>query len=74
MVERTLRVGDSVLTPDGTVGRIVRPTPQFGFYKDREFRSFDLDTEAEVAIYYVLLESGELRHYRFEALSLAESS
>lgn len=71
MVERTLRVGDSVRTLDGAVGRIVRPTPQFEMYKEMEYRSFDLDTRAEVAIYYVLLESGELRRYRFEVLSLA---
>ncbi len=66
-----MRTGDYVRTSDGLNGRIVRPTPQLTMYKDREYRSFDLDSEAELAIYYVLIDSGELRRYRFEALSLA---
>ncbi|MFG6504565.1 hypothetical protein [Microbacterium sp. P05] len=72
MSGRTLKHGDTIRTPEGEVGRVLRRSRQL-FVDPFEYRRYDLDGEGDVLIYAVLLESGEMRHYSFEALAASNN-
>ena len=69
---RRFDVGETVRTPDGKLGRIVRPTPvavvPYGLAAQREFQYYSMDDKADVVVYTVLVEGGELRYFTFDAL------
>lgn len=69
MGSRTLRLGETVRTRSGETGRIIKPTGNAFFYW-REYRLFDLNEKADVIVYTLLLESGEVRQFTFDALDV----
>lgn len=69
MTGRTLAVGDVVRTPAGESGRIIRRSAN-ALTVPLEYERFDLDGKADLIVYSVLLQSGEVRKYSFDALVL----
>ncbi|MFP7761854.1 hypothetical protein [Marisediminicola sp. LYQ85] len=70
MESRTLRLGETVRTRDGEVGRIIKPTGN-GLFTWREYRLFDLEGKADLVVYTLLLQSGEVRQFSFDAIDVA---
>lgn len=67
MATRNLRLGETVRTRNGEIGRIVRPVGN-GLFKWREYRRFDLDGAGDLVVYTLLMDNGEVRQFRFDAL------
>lgn len=63
--------GDSVRTPGGEVGRVLKRT-KHPLFEWPEHARYDLDREADVLVYTVLLDSGEVRQYSFRRLGSGE--
>ena len=72
MTGRTLKHGDTVRTPDGQNGRILRRSP-YSIVRWLDYAYYDLDRKRDVIVYTVLLDSGEVRAYSFDALAAANN-
>lgn len=66
---RTLRLGETVRTRGGEMGRIIKPAGN-GWFNWREYRRFDLEGKADLVVYTLLLQSGEVRQFSFDALDV----
>ncbi|MFE4726134.1 hypothetical protein [Microbacterium sp. NPDC056736] len=65
-------LGQTVRTPDGQIGEIVKPATNGGSAGSQQYTRSD---EREIVlIYAVLTEEGELRHFSYAALSKSNKS
>lgn len=69
MTGRVLKQGDTVRTPGGQIGRVIKRSNN-ALFEWPEHTRFDLDGDVDVLVYNVPLESGEVRQYSFEALAV----
>jgi hypothetical protein len=67
---RELHIGERVRTMSGETGRVVRSSADAmgRIWPPLEYRRYDLDGESDFVALSVLMESGEIREYNYEAL------